>query len=81
MRKPIIKNDSPESYESLKKYAESLSGQLIFMRTKLTHPEDLTRIAIEAKHAWKEVHDMAIAVSKNFADSANSALTVILRID
>ena len=77
MEKPIVKNLSPESYETLRKYAEYLSNQLV-----ISDLDGLERmIAQQAiKFAWREVHEMAIAVSQNYASSASSALNEIMGI-
>jgi len=80
MERPAVKNLSPESYSVLKEYAEYLSTQLDLKGSKLKGDE-LTRLKWEARYAWREVGQMAVAVSQSFAKHANAALEQVLHID
>jgi len=79
MEKPITKDYSPESYDKLLAYARYLSGQLVIKKDEL-QGDALKKAKMDAMFAWRDVHEMAISVSKNFASNAGNALNEILDI-
>ena len=66
-----------EAYEQRQRHALRLKADLAV--TQLTGRE-LGLLQAEVKYAWKEVHDMAIDMSRDYGNEAKSALIELMLV-
>jgi hypothetical protein len=88
--RPKIKNFSSESYELLLAYAVACSSALDTVvdeakalgatKSQLKDSERYRRARATAEFAWRDTHEMAITVSKIYAELGNEVVNRLLSL-
>ena len=79
MKKPELSIVDPETYQLMKAYAEFLTEQIALTGEKPLTGDALTKKKLECCFAWRDVHEMAIAISQSYTNRAKEALNEIVR--